>query len=84
MIFKGRKGTPVLFFVAKPGSQKKIPKSQIDDIETFLIQSAYYKNPLLKNTQKTKVPAWMIKGLVRGGKGKASASAKGLKSALRL
>ena len=84
VIFKGRKGTPVLFFVSKPGNQKKIPKGQIDDIETFLIQSAYYKNPLLKNTQKTKVPEWSIKGLVRGGKGKASASTRDLKSTLRL
>ena len=74
----------MLFFVARPGKLKKIPKGQIDDIETFLIQIAYYNNPELKNKQKTNVPAWKIRGLVRGGQGKASASARALKSTLSL
>ncbi|MCG8606397.1 hypothetical protein MJD09_15615 [bacterium] len=84
VIYKGRKGRPVLFFVAKPGGSKKIPKSQIDDLETFLIQSAVYKNPELKNKQKTKTPLWGIRGVMRGGRGKAPENAKRFKAMLRI
>lgn len=84
VIFKGQKGTPVMFFVAKPGKAKKIPKKQIDNLETFLIQSAYYKNKDLKNTQKTTAPEWGIKGVVRGGQGKTPLTAKQFKSMLGL
>jgi len=73
-----------LFFVAKPGNLKKIPIKQINDLETFLIQSAYYKNKKLKNKQKANDPSWCIKGGVRGGKGKAPANAKQFKLMLNL
>lgn len=71
VLFDGDKGTPVLFFVAPDGKKKKVPKGEIDDMETFLIQSALFKNPNLSNVQKTKnLPYWSIKGVVRGGKGR--------------
>ena len=84
VIYKGRKGKPVLFFVARSGAAKKIPKAQLDDLETYLIQSAVYKNPDLKNKQKTKTPLWSIKGVIRGGRGKAPENANRFKSMMRI
>jgi len=84
VIYKGRKGAPVLFFVARPGSLKKIPKKQIDNLETFLIQTAVYKNRELKNKQKASVPQWGIRGVARGGRGKAPENAKKFKSMMGL
>ena len=84
VVYGGRKGKPVLFFVAKPGAAKKIPKAQIDDLETYLIQSAIYKNPEIKNKQKTKAPMWGIRGVIRGGKGKAPANSTSFKRMMRI
>lgn len=78
-IYKGQKGTPVIFFVARPGTRHKIPRDQVNELETFLIQSAMYKNPELKNKQKTKLVAWGIRGVVRGGRGRQAANAKSFK-----
>lgn len=76
VLFKGRKGTPVLFFVVPGGNLKKVPKKVVDELETFLIQSALSKNPKLSNVQKTKLPVWTVKGVIRGGQGKPSATHK--------
>ncbi|PKN35946.1 MAG: hypothetical protein CVU61_00125 [Deltaproteobacteria bacterium HGW-Deltaproteobacteria-19] len=84
VIFKGRKGKPVMFFVAKPSNLKKIPSKQINDLEKFLIQSAYYKNPELKNKQNANQPDWGIVGVIRGGKGKATMNAYQFKRMLNL
>jgi hypothetical protein len=84
VVFKGNKGTPVMFFVARPGSLTKIPRAQIDNLETFLIQTAVFKNPGLKNKKKAVLPRWGIRGVVRGGKGKSSARAKVFKSMIGL
>lgn len=84
VIFKGHKGKPVMFFVAKGTGQKRFPENQIDDLETFLIQSAIYKNPALMNKQKTKMGLWGISGVVRGGKGKALANARQFKAMMRI
>ncbi|MBI3850984.1 MAG: hypothetical protein HY298_12010 [Verrucomicrobia bacterium] len=70
VLFDGRKGTPVMFFVVPDAAKNKVPKTICDEIETLLIQSAYCENPELKNSQKKKLPKWIIKGVVRGGKGK--------------
>jgi hypothetical protein len=84
VIFRGKKGKPVFFLVAKPGNLKTIPNKQIDDLEIFLIQIAYYKNSELKNKQNANEPGWSIAGVVRGGKGKASINAKKFKLMLNL
>ena len=62
-----------MFFVVPEGQNKRIvPKQDLDDIETFLNQSAKQKNPNLLNIQKTKnLPDWSIAGVVRSSKGKA-------------
>ena len=84
VIYKGQKGTPVMFFVARSGTLKRIPRSQIDELETFLIQSAMYKNPDIKNKQKTKTVLWGIRGVLRGGRGKAPENATRFKSMMRI
>ena len=84
VIYKGHKGKPVMFFVARAGTRTKIPKSQIDDLETFLIQCAMYKNQDLRNKQKTKTPLWGIRGVLRGGRGKSPENAKRFKSMLNI
>lgn len=72
VLFKGMKGTPVMFFVVPKGNKNKIPKNMLDDMETFFIQSAIYKNPELSNIQKTKIPNWVINGVIRSPKGRPS------------
>ena len=70
VLFDGRKGTPVLFFVAPQDNKRKVPRAICDKIETFLIQSALVENPDIRNRQKTKIPAWTIKGVLRPNQGK--------------
>jgi hypothetical protein len=84
VIFKGRKGKPVMFCVARAGSRTKIPAKQIDEVETFLIQAAKFKNPELSNKQKAAMPKWGIRGVVRGGSGKAPANATKFKKMMGL
>ena len=74
VLSKGKKGTPVMFFVAPEGTKKKVPRKICDEIESMLIQSAMYENDEIRNIQKTKEPAWGIGGVIRGGKGKTSKS----------
>jgi hypothetical protein len=83
VVFKGHKGKPVLFFVAN-ASSNGIPRSRLDNLESFLIQCAVYKNPDLKNKQKTRTPLWGIKGVIRGGKGKTQENAKRFKAMMRI
>ena len=68
-----KKGTPVMFFIARTDNKKKVPTPVIKDIEKFLIQSAVLKNPDVLNSHNTKnLPEWSIKGVIRSGKGKPS------------
>ena len=78
VLFKGYKGTPVMFFVVLDGTKKKVPKGTIDEMESFFIQTAVMKNPDLKNMQKTGLPSWTVKGVVRGSKGKRPGLARTL------
>ena len=66
----GMKGTPVMFFVLPGGKRKKVPRRICNEMEGVLIQSAYYRNPLIRNVQKAKVPEWGIDGVLRGKHGK--------------
>ena len=76
VLFKDNKGTPVMFFVAPSGGKAKVPQRVCDEAETHLIQSAYFKNPDIRNVQKTKVPEWTIKGVVRASRGKPAPTAQ--------
>jgi hypothetical protein len=72
VLFDGRKGLPVMFFVAPAGNKNNVPNATCDAIETFLIQAAYAENPKIKNRQKTKIPDWTIAGIVRPKRGPVS------------
>lgn len=67
---KGRQGTPVMLFVCRNDNRRKIAQPELNSLETFLIQSALFKNPELTNIQGTKnIPEWTIRGVIRSGKG---------------
>ena len=68
------KGTPVMFFVTYPTKKGKVNASDIADLENFLIQVGRTINPDLRNIIGVKQPTWGIKGVIRGGKGKANGS----------
>jgi len=70
VLWKGRKGAPVMFFVAPSGNKNKVSAGILKEMEEYLIQSAVYKNPDLSNIQNRKTPEWGISGVVRGGKGR--------------
>ena len=77
VLFQGKKGTPVLFFVAPDGLKKKVPVSELTHMEKELIQFALIKNPELCNTHQTKnIPRWSIQGVVRAKQGKPTSAAK--------
>jgi hypothetical protein len=77
------KGTLVLYFFEAP-TGAKTPTTQIDELETFQIQTALSVNPYLLNIKKTKQAKWSINGLFRSGSGKPSQSALSAKSMLAI
>ena len=78
------KGTPVLYFVAAPTGKGAPNLKAIHELEEFLIQTAVARNADLLNVKGTKRAQWAIAGVVRGGVGKPSASAKQLRATLGL
>jgi hypothetical protein len=85
ILFKGKKGTPVMFFITVVRRKGPVPKKKIDELETFLIQTARIKNPELINIAKTKDKHdWGIKGIVNAGKGKPSKPAQDFKQMMKL
>jgi len=84
VLFKGNKGTPVLFFVVLGGNKKKISASVIDEMETFFIQTVLTKHPEIQNIQKTNLPKWTVKGVVRGGQGKPKKNASDFRDMMGL
>jgi hypothetical protein len=82
VLFDGRKGTPVLYFVAPSDNLKKVPEDVCDEIETYLIQSSLAENPEIRNQQKTKIPDWTIKGVIRQGQGKPTKAEQAFKKTM--
>jgi hypothetical protein len=66
------KGSPVMFFVVHPHQKGKANAKQIEEIEDFLIQAGFAKNPDIQNVRGVQRPKWSIQGVVRSGKGKRS------------
>ena len=75
VLFPGRKGTPVLFFIVPGGGKSKVPTKVVDEVETFFIQTVLTKHPEIQNIQKTKLPKWTVKNVVRGRNGKPKRNA---------
>lgn len=65
-------GTPVMYFVLHPSQKGPTNGKQIGEIEDFLIQAGFVKNPNLQNIKGNQRPKWSIKGVVRSGAGKRS------------
>lgn len=64
------KGTPVMYFVVHPAQRGPTNKKEIAQIEDFLIQAGFAKNPKIQNVRGAQQPAWSIKGVIRSGAGK--------------
>ena len=80
VLFDGRKGKPVMFIIAPGDNKKTVPAASCGQIETFLIQTAYAKNPEIRNRQQTKMPDWTIKGVVRPTQGKPTKTEQAFKT----
>ena len=78
------KGTPVLFFVVEPAAKGAPNLKQIRDLERFLIQVGVAANADLLNIKGTKAEEWGIAGVLRGGVGKPSQSAKLFKAMMAI
>jgi hypothetical protein len=83
-LFDQKKGTPILYFVSLEKSKGPTNKKAIEEVETYLIQSALDTNPKILNDKKTSVEKWGIKGILRGGKGKANEPSKSLRECLSI
>ena len=81
---KQAKGTPVIFFVALEKAAGRVNKTAIDEAESFLIQSGLVANKNLLNDKKTAVEKWVIKGVVRSGKGQTTNAAQDFKQCMGL
>jgi hypothetical protein len=78
-----QRGKPVMFLVAKPRSRGRPEKTEIDELETFLIKKGRVRNSRLVNKRKTRAEhAWGIQGVYNTGRGKPSASASTLRKVL--
>ena len=75
---------PVMFFVTPPERRGKVNVTAIDEVETFLIQTAYNKNSEIQNVKKTRMPSWSIRGTVRNEKRGAPKSAIEFRKAIGL
>jgi hypothetical protein len=56
-------GTPVIFFVVHPRARGRANASAIGELEVYLIQTAFIRNPGLLNRTRTEGPTWAIQGL---------------------
>jgi hypothetical protein len=77
-------GSPVLFFLVHPRGRGPPSKWAIEELETFLIQTAFTRNPKLLNKTKRGIVYWGIQGLLRGRQGKPSDAARSFGEALWL
>jgi hypothetical protein len=84
VLFEGRKGTPVMFFIAPRDGVIVVDKHDLASMEKQLIQIAYAKNPELKNVHGTNPDTWVIDGVVRSGQGKPSVNARRFRTMMGL
>ncbi len=84
VLSNGYRGTPVMFFVLQPDDREKVKQSICDEVESVLIQSAFFKNPDLRNIQKANHPEWSIYGVLRSKRGRQSKNAVAFKTMMGL
>ena len=68
--------TPIMFFLAVPRLKGAPKRSQIRDLERFLIEVGVAANSGLLNKRGTKSADWGIVGVLRGGTGRPSKAAQ--------
>jgi hypothetical protein len=81
---QSKKGTPVLFFLCTPKTKGVVNKRNVDELESFLIQTGMKAYPGLLNDKKTKIEGWSIGGVLRDGKGKPTKAAQEFKRLMGL
>lgn len=74
----------MLVLVKHPRTRGRINQRAIEQLETALIKLAVSINPELVNKRGVRPEDWGIRGVVRGGRGRASGSAVFLKNLLGL
>ncbi|MBI2165178.1 MAG: hypothetical protein HYU29_02090 [Chloroflexi bacterium] len=74
-----RKGTPIMFLLVRSSQRGQIDKKEIHDLQNYLIDIAFNKNPNLYNRQGKRTPKWNIRGMIRGGQGRPSEDVKSFK-----
>jgi hypothetical protein len=63
-------GNPVFYFIIHPPQRGKTNGKAIDEIETYLIQSALIVNDELRNVQKATLPSWTIRNIITKSPGR--------------
>ncbi len=76
MLRQVKKGTPVLFLIARVG-KGKTSNSAIDELEIEFINSAFSRNKKLYNDRGIKKPKYVVHGF--GGRGKPPKDVSDLK-----
>jgi hypothetical protein len=79
VLFEGRRGTPVMFFIAPKDGVKVVDKHALASMELSYVQEiAYAGTPELKNVHGTNPDKWVIDGVIRSGQGKAVGQKQGV------
>jgi hypothetical protein len=78
-LLERKKGTLAVFLIVPPITRGKVNKTQIAEVEEFLIAKAARKNKALLNLRNLPQDNWGIKGVINSGKGKVSEAAAQLK-----
>ncbi len=71
-----------MFFVTHPSDKGPINGGVIKQIEQFLIDTAYAKNPKLTKVHNAPKYDWKIRGVVRPAQGEATAASAEFKRAV--
>ncbi len=78
----GEFGTPVMFFLVPETGRSAKTDLLISKLEKAVIRAGVNKNPDLSNVHHKAGPGWGIRGVERGGRGKAPAAATEFKRAM--
>lgn len=66
------RGTPLIYFVVHPSQRGRTNTTEIKQIEVFLIQAGFVRNPHLQNVQGAQRPPWRVAGVIRSTRGRRS------------
>jgi hypothetical protein len=78
------KGTFVMFFLVPERRPGKLNETMIGELEVFMIQTAFAKNPNLSNVKEANLPDWGVEGVIRGKPRRPNASESSFKGMMGL